>query len=134
MKLHALGASAVALALALISPAQADVNKTDKAFILLTTGTIIQATMCSGYDIVDGATQKYADMNGADFDNLKGPVIAAINAQIGREFDRADLIPEVTQIVRSMFIEMGSDFDRNKLAACSKWGKILMSSGMLKRK
>jgi hypothetical protein len=134
MKLHALGASAVALALAFTSPAQADVNKTDKAFILLTTATIIQATMCSSYDIVDGSTRKYADMNGADFDNLKGPVMAAINAQIGREYDRAELIPEVTQIVRSTFNEMGDDFDRNKQAACSKWGKILVSSGLMKRK
>jgi hypothetical protein len=134
MKLHALGASAVALALALTSPAQAEVNQTDKSFILLTTGTIIQATMCSGYDIIDGATRKYADMNGADFDNLKGAVLAAVNAQIGREYDRADLIPEVTQIVRSMFIEMGDDLDRNKQAACSKWGKILVSSGLMKRK
>jgi hypothetical protein len=134
MKLHALVASAVALAFVFISPALAEVNKTDKMFIILTTGTVIQTTMCKDYDVVAGAPQKYADMNGADFDNLKGPVFAAIKAQIGGEYDRSDLIPEVTQLVRSTFDEMGSDFERNKLAACNKWGKLLLPSGLIRRK
>jgi hypothetical protein len=56
-------------------------------------------------------------------DNLKGPIVAAINAQIGKEYDRDFMIPEVTQIVRRMFIEMGSDFDRNKLAGVRSGGK-----------
>ena len=134
MKLHALCASAVALTLALISPVKAEVNKADRMFILLTTGTLIQATMCPGYDVVEGAVQKYADMNGANFDGLKAAVMAAMSAQIGREYAREDLIPEVTQLVRGMFMEMGDDFDRNKPSACSKWGKILIQSGMVKRK
>jgi hypothetical protein len=133
MKLHALCASAVALTLALISPAHA-VSKADKTFILVTTGTVIQVTMCPGFEVIDGATQKYADMNGADFDGLKGAIFAAIFAQIGKDYDRADLIPEVTQLVRGMFIEMGEDFDRNKSSACSKWGNVLLQSGMLRRK
>jgi hypothetical protein len=134
MKLHALGASAVALALAFISPAHAEINKVDKMFIILTTGTVIQTSMCKDYDVVAGAPQKYADMNGADFDSLKGPVFAAIKAQIGGEYDRSDLVPEVTQLVRGTFDEMASDFDRNKPAACNKWGKLLMPSGLLRRK
>jgi hypothetical protein len=134
MKLHALCASAVTLALVFFSPAHAEVNKTDKMFIILTAGTVVQTTMCPDYDVVAGAPQKYADMNGADFDNLKGPIFAAIKAQIGGEYDRADLVPEVTQLVRGTFDEMSNDFMRNKPAACNKWGKILMPSGLIRRK
>lgn len=133
MKLHALCASAVALTLALLSPVQAAVSKADKTFILVTTGTLIQATLCPGYEVISGAPQKFADMNGADFDGLFPAVQAAIFAQIEKPYDRADLIPEVTQLVRDMFMEMGADFERNRPQACSKWGKILVQSGTIKK-
>src|ERR1700745_1664206 len=113
MKLHALCASAVALTLALASPAHAELSMTDRTFVIVTTGSIIVATICPGYDIPDGAVRKQADLNGADFDGLSPAIGAAMSAQLDREYDRTALIPDVTQVVRAMFLEMNSDFDRS---------------------
>ncbi|MEY9247602.1 hypothetical protein [Bradyrhizobium elkanii] len=134
MKLHALCASAVALTLALASPAKAEIDQTNRAFILLTTGTFIETTMCDDYEVIPGSVQKMADQNGANFDGYRTAVVAAMQAQIGMEYDRADLIPEVTQLVRTMFNEMAADFDRNKKKACAKWADILLPAGMIRRK
>jgi hypothetical protein len=133
MKLHALGASAVALALAFTSPAHAELSRTDRTYVIVTTGSVIIASICPGYDIPDGAARKQADKNGADFDGLTPAIGAAMAAQLGQKYDRDLLIPEVTRVVRSTFLEMNEDFDRSKPRACKKWGDILLPAGVLIR-
>ncbi|WP_316196651.1 hypothetical protein [Bradyrhizobium sp. SZCCHNS3053] len=134
MKLRALGALAVTLALAFITPAHAELNRTDRSLVLVTTGSIIVATLCPGFDILKGANKKQAEINGADFDGLAPVIGAAMAAQLGQDYDSSLLIPEVTRTVRSFFLEMDVDFDRNKARACKKWSDVLLPAGVLTRK
>ena len=134
MKLRAIVALAATLAFAFISPAHAELNRTDRTFVIVTTGSIIVASICPGYDIPDGSVRKQADMNGADFDGLTPAIGAAMSAQLNQKYDRAELIPDVTQVVRATFLEMNDDFDRSKSRACKKWGDILIPAGVLVRK
>jgi hypothetical protein len=101
---------------------------------MVTTGSVILASICPGYDIPDGATRKLADINGADFDGLVPAISAAMSAQLNPKYERAELIPDVTRVVRMMFLEMNEDFDRGRPKACKKWGDILTPAGVLIRK
>jgi hypothetical protein len=132
MKLHALCASAVALTLAFIFPASA-MDKVNRNFVIISTGSWVLVSACPGYEVIDGAPRKIADMNGANFDVLGPAMIAAWSAQIDAPYERSDLIPEVTQEVRVVINDIMDDMRKNKPLACAKWGKILLPVGILKR-
>lgn len=133
MKLHALGASAVALALAFSSPANAaDPNK---MFIGTMATTTVIAVYCPDYDVVTGGATKFGDSLGANVDRLGSATAAAIQAIVGGKYDREELIPEVTQFVNNIMNELADD--KAKLGTnrfCSKYGPYMVTAGTMRRK
>jgi hypothetical protein len=135
MKLHALGASAVALALAFTSPALAeDANKTFVHMMVVTAGITLH---CSGYEAINSGPRRYADASGVDFETI-GPAVAnALFANSGIDYDRDKLIPAVTQVVRAdmaELAELGGEIDRlGKLGFCRKYGRFPVENGLMKK-
>lgn len=131
MKLHALAASAVTLALALSSPAKAGVNQD---FIALSATGMMVILKCDGYGYVDGAVQKAADRMGADFDTYAPATMNAVFAIAEMDYDRTKLIPDVTRQVRSTLEELLVDLKKGERVFCKKYGDLMISIGWLRRK
>jgi hypothetical protein len=133
MKLHALCASAVALTLALISPAKA--METNKLFIGTMATTIIVGLYCTDFDVVEGAAVKFGDSLGANVDRYGPATLAAMMAIAGRNYDRDSLIPEVTQFVNQVLGELSDD--KSKLGTSrfrGKYGPYMVTAGTMRRK
>lgn len=134
MKLHALCASAVALTLAFTSPASA-ISQQEKDYAsLVVVSWVVSAACNNAYTVVEGGPRKAADRNGVDFDSVSPAIIAAFKAQFDLEYERSDLIPEITLAVRDTLQAMNVDFNKNKAKACAKWGEAVLPVQMIRRK
>jgi hypothetical protein len=132
MKLHALGASVAALALAFTSPAKAeDVNR---ELIALATISYTVIQKCPGYEFIDGGARKAADQIGADFDTYGPATMNAIFAIMSMEYDRSKLIPEVTRQVRSNLEELMGELRKGERYFCKKYGAVMVNVGFMKVK
>lgn len=132
MKLHALGASAVALALAFSSPAKATAARD---FVLIATTTGITILKCPNYDAVEGGLVKYGDSIGVDVDRYGPPVAAALRVISDMPYNRGDLVPEVTQVVRNAIGELQDNHAKlGDKKFCRKYGDFLESIGVMRRK
>src|SRR6267378_2592594 len=130
MKLAALGASAIALTLALTPPAKALDNVT-RDNVALSTAAIWVTVACPGYEMDD--LRKAADLNGVDFSTYAPAIYAGLKAQLGQEYDRNLLIPEVTREVRQALAMISTDVSRNKTKACRDWSTATTSSQLTRR-
>jgi hypothetical protein len=133
MKLHAIMASAVTLALAFSSPAEA-FNKTDSDFVNLESIAFVVAMKCDKYDFIDGGAQQAADQVGADFDTLAPAIQAAIQVTFGLEYDRTKLIPAVTQRVRTNLEVLLDELKKGNGFFCQKYGTTMINVGFMKKK
>jgi hypothetical protein len=61
-------------------------------------------------------------MNGADFDTVRPAIVAAFMVQLNQPYERYNLIPDITVVVRATVMEMNDDIGKNK-RACAKWGE-----------
>jgi hypothetical protein len=132
MKLHALGASAVALALALTSPAKAD--NPDREFIALATISFAVMQKCDGYEFIDGGAKRAADQVGADFDTYGPAAMNAIFAIVGWDYDHDKLIPAVTRQVRSNLEELMGELKKGNGYFCRKYGAVMLNVGYMRKK
>jgi hypothetical protein len=134
MKLAALSASAMALALAFTSPARAELAEADKNFVMI--NTVVFAVIASDcpYKLVEGENMRLADRNGVDSKRMVPALVAAFFAQTGNQYDRDDLIPEVTSAVRPLLMGIMKDMATNKGKACRDWGKAVLPSGLIQAK
>lgn len=132
MKLHALGASAVALALALTSRAKAE--NVNREFIALATISYAVINKCGEqYEFIDGSARKAADQVGADFDTYGPATMNAIFAILDMEYDRSKLIPEVTRQVRSNLEELIGEIKKGDRYFCKKYGAVMTNVGFMRR-
>jgi hypothetical protein len=133
MKLHALCASAVALTLALTTPASA-LNDNVRSFTIAATSALAIATSCNGLTVVEGALPKLADRNGVS-EAQADAILQAILAQADQPYDRSALIPEITVVVRDTVREsfrmlQGED----RAAMCGKVANSAVEAGFIRRK
>lgn len=132
MKLHALGASAVAIALACSSPVKADETK---EMIGLLTITAVVGTSCPGYEVIEGGATKFGDRMGVDVDALAPAFQASLAAISDQEFDRKNLVPEVTRVVRGFFLELFDDMKTlGKKDFCKRYGPAVVNAGFMAKK
>ncbi|WP_439357899.1 hypothetical protein [Bradyrhizobium sp. DASA03007] len=132
MKLHALAASAVTLALAFISPAEASNVNSD--FVALATISYTVLMKCPDFEYIEGSGQLKADQMGADYDTYGPATVNAIFAIMGNEYDRTKLIPSVTQQVRNNLEELLGEIKKGDGYFCKKYGAVMLNVGFMKRK
>jgi hypothetical protein len=133
MKLHALGASAVALALALTSHAAAG-DKLNSDFVALAVISYAVSQKCPAYDFVDGGARLAADQQGVDFDTYGPATLAAIFAIMGNDYDRSKLIPAVTRQVRSDLTELLGEIGNGVPYFGKKYGAVMANVGFMKKR
>jgi hypothetical protein len=134
MKLHALGASAVALALAFTTPASA-LSDNVRSFTIASTSALAIATSCDGFTVVEGALPKLADRNGVSEEQAQA-ILAAILAQADQPYDKTDLIPEITVVVRDTMREAFRMLKggRDRADMCGKVANSAVEAGFIRRK
>jgi hypothetical protein len=132
MKLHALGASAVALTLAFSSPAVADdINKDLVGLLSISAAVHSKCDLDVNYEGI----VKRSDQNGADFETYGPAVLSAVGAILDAEYDRAKLIPAVTQLVRSNLTELLNAFNRKgKAAFCKQFAPAMLNTGFMQKR
>src|ERR1035437_6985419 len=114
------------------SAASAEVLSTEETgFAVLATAGVMMATSCDA-TIAEGGMAKYVDRTGIDGDTLMKAVTAVFQVRSGQPYERADLVPAITQIVNSTTAEIGADLKKNKSATCSEWISNLRKLGVLK--
>ncbi|GAB9152722.1 hypothetical protein [Bradyrhizobium diazoefficiens] len=138
MKLHALCASAVALAL-VSTPAKAELDNPTVKFIVRGTMALVVNIMCDSYEQPDGSVRSYADRLGVDFETYGPATFNGMRAQInGMKYDREALIPEVTRVVAATMDVMdkaSKPWPAKKAQWCKYYGGIIVDeTGMLKVK
>ncbi|MGX9944927.1 hypothetical protein ACTG4Q_20915 [Bradyrhizobium denitrificans] len=141
MKLRALAALAVTLALTYFTPAAAaqfDLER-GKSLDNNTTGFVVVATASSmlilacDYEAVEGSLAKGADIMGVDID-IYGPAVAnALKAVAGMEYDREKMIPDVTKTVRWTLEGFWKEYNVNKRKACASWAEGPASNGFVRK-
>ncbi|MGY4434931.1 hypothetical protein ACVWWO_007408 [Bradyrhizobium sp. F1.13.1] len=90
--------------------------------------------LCDGYEVVDGGPRRVADKIGADFETI-GPAVTPPIWRIKETYQREDLIPEITVLVRGVLMELESDITHGgKANMCSRWAKRILPVGMIRRK
>lgn len=132
MKLHAIMASAVTLALAFSAPAKASNVNSD--FVALATIGYTVLMKCPNFEFIDGSGQLKADQMGADYDTYGPATVNAIFAIMGEQYDRTKLIPAVTQQVRSNLEELIAEIKKGDRYFCKKYGTVMTNVGFMKGK
>lgn len=135
MKLRALTALAVTLALGYFTPAAAENTNVNREFIALATISYAVINKCGDrYEFIDGSARKAADQVGADFDTYGPATMNAIFAILDMEYDREKLIPEVTRTVRADLEELMVEIKKGNGYFCKKYGATMVNVGFMKRK
>ena len=134
MKLRALSALAVTLALAFTSPAKADTP--DRELIALESIAFAVLQKCDGqYEFIDGGAKKASDQVGADFDTYGPAAMNSIFAIVGWDYDHDKLIPEVTRYVRKDLSELLEELNkRGQVGFCRKFGATMVKVGWMRKK
>lgn len=130
MKFSAL--SALVLTLAFSSPATAEnINKDLVGLLSISAAVHTKCDMVTDYPGII----KWADQNGADLETYAPAVTNAISAIMEQEYDRAKLIPDVTQLVRKNLTElMGIANRKGKAAFCKQFVPPMLNTGFMKKK
>ncbi|MBP1297043.1 MULTISPECIES: hypothetical protein [Bradyrhizobium] len=132
MKLRAIAALAVTLALAFSSPAKAE--NVDADFVALATISYAVLQKCSSsYEFIDGGARRAADRMGADFETYAPATMNAIFVIMDMEYDRTKLIPSVTQRVRSHLEELLVEIKKGDRVFCKKYGAVMVNIGFMRK-
>jgi hypothetical protein len=129
MKLHALGASAVALTLAFTTPSSA-LESNLRSFTIATVSSVTIALKCEGYTVVEGGAVTLADRNGVSRQEVNA-IIQAMLAQADQPYDADALIPEITVVVRDVLRET---LRVPKSDLCGKVANSAAEAGFIRRK
>jgi hypothetical protein len=112
----------------LIIPAEAgELTREDEVFSRL----MLLVCRDQGYVSDDDTPMKNADKMGVDGARMWDASRAAMQAMFDREYDRKDIIPEVTRAVRASIEANGKDAESGKIC---KWTDKLEKLGWLKKK
>jgi hypothetical protein len=126
----------VALSMLVSSPpaAIADaLSAEQESFVTVTLASLIVPIKCNGYEIIDGGLRSFGDAAGVeDGDRLFRAVIAAFSAANGGEYDRGDLVPEVTRKLNEVGVQIPKDGKFKSF--CKKWGGMLIANHVARPK
>jgi hypothetical protein len=103
-------------------------------FVIVTLGRLVVPAKCDGYEIVENGLLKFGDATGVDAPRFMRAVAASAAAIGGGEYNREDLIPEVTRAVNRVADEMHEEMASSTKSFCKKWGAMLIERKIAKRK
>jgi hypothetical protein len=111
----------------------APLTRPERDHIAMMTLSVGVTNMCDGYDVDDANVLRFADSRAINIKRLGSATWNAIEAIVGADYDKSALIPEVTQVVRSVSDTMTRDVSKSgKAAVCDRYGKQLTSVGFLR--
>jgi len=123
--------AAIPLALNL-TPAKADpLNDIEKSFLASVAATLSAATLCKGVDVKPQAFVLLGDRVGVDGQKMGDATAAAFQAANNLPYDRAALIPEVTQFFNPMLSKIFKEIEAKPAELCPRWIKALRSVGTI---
>jgi hypothetical protein len=108
----------------------AELNEIEKGYVWFDIATTFATTYCGAHEIKDGV-RKMGERNGIDVDAYGRAIVAAIKAAYGSPYNRADLIPGVTQVYRLASRTIMDDIEDDKIKACGNWLPILRNAGTI---
>jgi len=111
-------------------------SEEETIFVIVTLGRVIVPAKCDGYgyEIIENGLLKFGDATGVDAPRFLRATIAAAAAIGGGEYNREDLIPEVTRAVIKIADEMHEEITSSTKSFCKKWGEMLIEKKVAKRK
>lgn len=122
-----------AIALMCFTSSASALNQQDKDFAIISTGAWAALYACPNIEVVDGAAERFADKNGANFDVIGPALVAAWKAQTDQPYERSDLIAEVTVIVAKVLRDIDKQFASNKPKACVQWTDFAIHFGLARQ-
>jgi hypothetical protein len=111
----------------------ATLTRPERDYVAMMTLSVGVTNMCDGYDVDDAKVLRFADSRTINIKRLGSATWNAIEAIVGADYDKSALIPEVTQLVRSVSDTMTRDVSKSgKATVCDRYGKQLTSVGFLR--
>jgi len=108
------------------------VSAEENLFVTVTLASLVVPIKCEGYQIIDGGLLRLGDATGVDARRLVRAVVASFSAANGGEYDRDDLIPEVTRTLNNVAVQIPREGKTNSF--CKKWGEMLVAKHVAQRK
>jgi hypothetical protein len=117
--------------LAVSSPVMASdqLSPNARVFVEAFVGAYMVVNKC-GATVVKDSALRLGDLLGVDGANLGRAVKAAIHAVRNVEYERSDLIPEVTEMTMSAIITISDDVTKDR-QNCSKWIDVIRKTGLV---
>jgi hypothetical protein len=82
-----------------VAAAAEPISEEETIFVIVTLGRVVVLAKCDGYEVIENGWLKFGDATGVDAPRFLRATIAAAAAIGGGEYNREDLIPEVTRVV-----------------------------------
>jgi len=102
----------------------------DKAFVASAAASTMAVVFCDAKGVKDGLP-KLADRLGIDTDQLLPAVRAAFQVSNDMPYERSDLIPAVTQLYRTTYMEIQSELQDNKPKTCKRLLDTMRQVGII---
>jgi hypothetical protein len=80
----------------------APLTRPERDYVAMMTLSVGVTHMCDGYDVDDANVLRFADSRAINIKRLGSATWNAVEAIVGADYDKCALIPEVTQVVRSV--------------------------------
>jgi hypothetical protein len=120
-----------------VTPTRADdpkpLTSEDKTFVIAVIATMRVVGDCPGYQVPPGALLKYGDSLGVDFYVIFRAVAEASLVDIGVDYDRSKLIPEVTRLVHR-FNGLFTEQLKTEPSFCKEWSDYLTEPSLIEKK
>ena len=104
----------------------------ESLFVTVTLVSLVVPIKCEGYENIDGGLLRLGDAVGVDAGRLVRAVVASFSAANGGEYDRDDLIPEVTRTLNQVAVQIPREGKSKPF--CKKWGEMLVANHVARRK
>lgn len=117
-----------------VAAAAEPLSEEETIFVIVTLSRVIVAAKCDGYEMIENGLLKFGDATGVDAPRFLRATMAASLAIGGGEYNREDLIPEVTRAVIKIADEMHEQITSSTKSFCKKWGEMLIEKKVAKRK
>jgi hypothetical protein len=118
-----------------VAAAAEPISEEETIFVIVTLGRVVVLAKCDGYEVIENGLLKFGDATGVDAPRfLRATIAAAAAIGGGREYNREDLIPEVTRVVIKIADEMHEEITSSTKSFCKKWGEMLIEKKVVKRK
>ena len=124
--------SLLAPTIATASPSDLTDKQANTGYISMATLAYAFAAVCGDdYEPVHGSLKRVQDKLGTP-DNIAAATKAALGLFFDRDdYQRSDLIPEVTRMVKTVLNPLNVEVGRSKKKFCATYSKILLKAGLV---